>query len=183
MNKHREGFTLVELLVVIALIGVLISFALPTGASIMRNQAKNSAVSLVMGGLEQARLSACAGKKEVWVVFRNDPAKRSSLRLVTQEPECCNPLGNWITLPQGIIFQPGANTLMGQQPPAPVTTAAVGSQESAQATLGGILYQRSGRIGMPQPGGPPLTLQLASGTAPEPEPISISRATGRPSIR
>ena len=72
ITQRSSGFSLIELLVVIALIAALISLAVPAWASITRHQAKNSAISLVMEGLDQARIAATSGKKEVWVVFRND---------------------------------------------------------------------------------------------------------------
>jgi len=183
INQKSSGFSLIELLVVIALIAALISLAVPAWTSIARHQAKNSAVSLVMEGLEQARIAASSGKKEVWVVFRNELAKKASLRLVRQEATNFTPLGNWITLPQGITFQTGGSTLMEQKPPDVVIAATLGSQLPKGATLGSILFLRSGRIGLPQPGGPALSLQLADSMAPIPQSITISRATGRSSIR
>jgi prepilin-type N-terminal cleavage/methylation domain-containing protein len=183
IKQRSSGFSLIELLVVIALITALISLAVPAWTLITRHQAKNSAVSLVMEGLEQARIAASSGKKEVWVVFRNELAKKASLRLVRQEATNFTPLGNWITLPQGITFQTGGSTLMEQKPPDVVIAAALGSQLPKGATLGSILFLRSGRIGLPQPGGPTLSLQLAESKAPIPQSITISRATGRSSIR
>ena len=183
INKRNSGFSLIELLVVIALVAALISLAVPAWTSITRHQAKNSAISLVMEGLEKARLAASSGKKEVWVVFRNDATKKASLRLVSQEAASYTPLGNWIMLPQGVTFQTHGSTLMDQKPPQGVIAVAVGSQLPMGATLGSVLFLRSGRIGVPQPGGPTLSLQLEGSKAPLPEPITISRATGRSSTR
>jgi prepilin-type N-terminal cleavage/methylation domain-containing protein len=183
ITQRSSGFSLIELLVVIALIAALISLAVPAWASITRHQAKNSAISLVMEGLDQARIAATSGKKEVWVVFRNDTTKKASLRLVSQEASSYTPLGNWNMLPQGVTFQTGGSTLMEQKPPQAVIAAALGSQLPMEATLGSILFLRSGRIGIPQPGGPTLSLQLEASKAPLPDPITISRATGRSSIR
>ena len=183
INKRNSGFSLIELLVVIALVAALISLAVPAWTSITRHQAKNSAISLVMEGLEQARLAATSGKKEVWVVFRNDATKKASLRLVSQEAASYTPLGNWIMLPQGISFQTGGSTLMEQKPTDVIIAAALGSQLPKGAPLGSILFLRSGRIGVPQPGGPALSLQLRDSMAPIPQSITISRATGRSTIR
>jgi len=182
-NKRNSGFSLIELLAVIALIAALISLAMPAWTSITRHQAKNSAVSLVMEGLDQARIAASSGKKDVWVVFRNDAAKKASLRLVSQEASSYTPLGNWIMLPQGITFQTGESTLMEQKPPDVIIATALGSQLPKGATLGSILFLRSGRIGVPQPGGPTLSLKLECNNAQLAEPITISRATGRSTVR
>jgi prepilin-type N-terminal cleavage/methylation domain-containing protein len=124
IKQRSSGFSLIELLVVIALIAALISLAIPAWNSITRHQARNSAVSLVMEGLEQARIAASSGKREIWIVFRNDPVKKSSFRIIRQDAGGCSPLGNWIMLPQGVAFLTGGNTLMEQEPPASVTARA-----------------------------------------------------------
>jgi hypothetical protein len=116
-------------------------------------------------------------------VFRNDATKKASLRLVSQDAASYTPLGNWSMLPQGVTFQTRGSTLMDQKPPQGVIAVAVGSRLPMGATLGSILFLRSGRIGVPQPGGPTLSLQLEGSKAPLPEPITISRATGRSSTR
>ena len=189
-NKStRSGLTLTELLVVMAVIAALVSLAVPTWGAITRSQANSAAVSLVMGTLEQARLAAVSGKKETWVLFRNnDELKQASLRILTRDGIGSTgyvSLGNWTMLPRGITFQVGEETLMDQKPPVEVIVAALGAAIAAAVppatSLGGVMYQRSGRIGIPQQGGPALLLRLRSPKGPLPAPIELSRGSGRAS--
>jgi len=191
-NSTRSGVTLTELLVVMAAIAALMSLAVPTWGAITRSQANSAAVSLVMGTLEQARLAAVSGKKEVWVLFKNDDGqKQASLRIVTREgiggtgsvPFTSS--GSWIMLPRGIMFQVGEDTLMDQKPLAEVIAAATGTTIAASVptsiSVGGMMFQRSGRIGIPQQGGPALLLRLRSLKGPFPSLIELSRGSGRAS--
>ena len=192
INSTRSGVTLTELLVVMAVIAALVSLAVPTWGVITRSQANNAAVSLVMGTLEQARLAAVSGKKEVWVLFKNDdPRKQASLRIVTREgiggtgAVPFTSVGSWTQLPLGITFQTGENTLMDQKPLIEVIAAAmgtaIGASTSPATSIGGVMFQRSGRIGIPQQGGPALLLRLRSLKGPLPSPIEFSRGSGRAS--
>ena len=190
--KHhtRSGVTLTELLVVLAVIAVLVSLALPAWRAITRSHANNAAMSLAMGTLEQARLASVSGKKEVWVVFRNEAAlKKGSLRIVTRDGnkgsalQSLVALGNWIQLPRGITFQTGEGTLMDQNPPTEVIATALGGSPSQELSMGGVMFQRSGRIGIPQQGGPGLSLRLKNHKGPLPSSLELARGSGRANLR
>ncbi len=188
-NSTRSGVTLTELLVVLAVIAALVSLALPAWRAITRSHANNAAMSLAMGTLEQARLAAVSGKKEVWVVLRNEDAlNKGSLRIVSRSGredsplQSLVPLGNWTLLPRGIIFQTGERTLMDQNLPADVIAAALGGSPSKGISLGGVMFQRSGRIGIPQQGGPSLSLRLKNEKGPLPSSIELSRGSGRANV-
>ena len=175
-----------------AVIAALLSLAVPTWGAITRSQANSAAVSLVMGTLEQARLAAVSGKKEVWVLFKNDDArKQASLRIVTREGKGgtgsvpFTSMGSWTMLPRGITFQTGDNSLMDQRPLVEVIAAATATAIAAPVppsiSVGGMMFQRSGRVGIPQQGGPSLLLRLQSPKGPLPTPIELSRGSGRAS--
>ena len=189
-NSTPSGVTLTELLVVLAVIAALVSLAVPAWGAITRSHANNAAMSLAMGTLEQARLAAVSGKKEVWVVFKNEDAlKKGSLRIVARAgkevsaPQPFVPQGNWTILPRGIIFQSGEGTLMDQNPPPDVMTAALGGSPSQGISLGGVMFQRSGRIGIPQQGGPNLSLRLRNDKGPLTSLIELARGSGRANVR
>ncbi len=189
-NSNRSGVTLTELLVVLAVIAALVSLALPAWRAITRSHANNAALSITMGTLEQARLAAVSGKKEVWVVLRNEEAlKKGSLRLVTRDGnkgsalQSLVALGNWIQLPRGITFQTGEGTLMDQNPPAEIIATALGGSPSQGLSTGGVMFQRSGRIGIPQQGGPGLSLRLKNDKGPLPSSLELARGSGRANLR
>jgi hypothetical protein len=58
---------------------------------------------------------------------------------------------------------------------------AIGASTSPATSIGGVMFQRSGRIGIPQQGGPALLLRLRSLKGPLPSPIEFSRGSGRAS--
>jgi type IV pilus assembly protein PilA len=49
MNKHRQGFTLIELMIVVAIIGILASVALPAYQDYMARTQVSEAVTLLSG--------------------------------------------------------------------------------------------------------------------------------------
>ena len=181
----RSGFTLIEFLAVIAVIAALASLSIPAWSAMTRARANSAAMTLTMGALEQARLAATSGKKEVWLLFKNDDSTgKSSLRIICRDNAGYSPLGTWILLPQGIRFQDGENNLMDQPPPKEIIASALGPKSPPSSlppgvSLGGVQFLRSGRVGIPQQGGPALSLKLRNKNAALPEPITLSRGTGR----
>lgn len=75
LSSHRHplarAFSLVELLVVIALIAVMLALAAPTLTGIARGTGMKRAVSDVSSAVEQARAQAMASSTWVWLGFAN----------------------------------------------------------------------------------------------------------------
>ena len=72
MTSRRDaGFTLVELLVVLAIIGMSLAIALPLLASHVGGAALNAATSEIRAALRGARSTAIAEDRPV--IFRGDP--------------------------------------------------------------------------------------------------------------
>lgn len=71
-ENPRRAFSLVELLTVVAIIGVLVTVATPALSSLRGSGSVNSAVLNISLILEQARSYALANNVYVWVGFRKD---------------------------------------------------------------------------------------------------------------
>lgn len=168
------------MLVTMAMIIALATLVVPCWGMIARSRSKQVASGMIMESLDRARQVAITSKTDVWVVFQHpEGIKADCLRLLSKQGSVITPLDRWQTLPEGIVFQSGEN-LMKEQPPADLLSSALNGQNTAAGThFGSIMFQRSGRIGAPLPGGNPLSVQLTSVTTPFCATISLSRATGR----
>jgi type II secretory pathway pseudopilin PulG len=174
------GLTLLELLATLALVTALTTLAIPCWGMIARSRARTASVSIVMGTLERARQTALSTKNDVWVLLRHPGGGLpDSLRLLTKKGSLITPLDSWQSLPDGITFHE-KESLMEEHPNENLLSVALnGGKPSSDTLYGSVMFQSSGRIGIPAPGGPPLTLSLDSKTGSHPEEIVLSRATGR----
>jgi type IV fimbrial biogenesis protein FimT len=68
-EKHEAGFTLTELITIIAIIGVLVSIAIPTFSVWLPNYRLRSAARDLYSNLQMAKLGAVKQNKEWAVVF------------------------------------------------------------------------------------------------------------------
>ena len=175
------GFSLMEILGTITLIAALLSVAVPCWGALTRSRARQAATGIVMESLERARQSAITGKVSHWVIFRHRPGSRNdSLRTLSRQEGAITPLGGWQPLPAGVSFGTGTGTLMKEEPPKEILSAALGNQPAGTGeTFGALMFQSSGRIGIPSAGGTPLALQLFSQIGGPVLTITLSRATGR----
>lgn len=179
ISGDSDGFTLMEILVTITLITVLMALVIPCWGVIARSRARQAATGIVMDSLEHARNVAITGKNNVWVIFQHQEGiHQDSLRTLVKQGAGISPLGSWQVLPTGTSFHTDA--LMEERPPAEILTIALnGKSPQSGETFGAVMFQSSGRIGIPLPGSHPLSLQLDSQSGISPEPITLSRATGR----
>ncbi|MCE9543137.1 MAG: prepilin-type N-terminal cleavage/methylation domain-containing protein [Verrucomicrobia bacterium] len=180
---RRNGLTLTELLVTITIIAALTSLTVPAWSSLIRSRARQVASGMVMESLELARSTALTTKRDTWVVFRHQvEGNRYAFRIVSRGDGSVMPLGPWKQLPGGILFRDGEGTLMEEHPSQEILSSALNEiAPPAGHTFGSVMFQRSGRVGRPLRGGNQLILSFNSSVGPAPQPILLSRATGRSS--
>jgi type II secretory pathway pseudopilin PulG len=181
MNRNHLGFTLMELLVSVGLITVFMVLMIPCWGAMSRSRARQAATGIVLTSMERARNAAITGKNNVWVIFRDSAGvNQASLRTLIKKDSMITPLGPWQPLPAGISFLKDSATLMQEHPPGDVLAASLNGQPPATGELfGALMFQNSGRIGIPLSGGTPLAIHLSSVSGHPPGQIILSRATGR----
>ena len=174
-----------EVLVTITLIAALMSLAVPCWGAITRIRARQAATGIVMESLEYARQAAITGKTSVWVVFRHESEmKNDSLRILSKQAGVIAPLNGWQPLPLGTSFGTSGENLMKESSPKDILPAALNNQPAGSGEIfGSLMFQSSGRIGVPLPGGNSLTLQLESKSGGASQTVTLSRATGRASCK
>lgn len=86
MASRRIGFTLVEMLAVIAIIGFSTALAVPSLPSLLGTKGISKAVNDTSGILELARTEAMARKTYVWVSFLNRDVSGTSELLIGTSP-------------------------------------------------------------------------------------------------
>ena len=70
MSRSREGgFTLLELLVVIAIIAVMLIAVIPAVNSLSKSSGRKAAIGSLLGALEQARANAIKTGLATYLVF------------------------------------------------------------------------------------------------------------------
>ena len=143
IHQKRNGFSLVELLVVMTVIGVLTTLSITGFASLMLSNHLNEATSVVQGQLELARQTAKTLNRSVQLRFYKDQnntasaASIDSLQIVvpaeTSTTEVDQPVEKPTMLPQGVIiadssadlslkdFQGGSSVIFASFNPQPAS--------------------------------------------------------------
>jgi prepilin-type N-terminal cleavage/methylation domain-containing protein len=109
----ERGFTLVELLTVMAVMGIMTSLLAVSVSNFQSTNNRKRAVNILMETLEQARLTALQSGQKISVVFAkaSDSTQGEDALIVTGEPPLGSPnpkqvlYARWTKLPSGICFR------------------------------------------------------------------------------
>src|SRR5688572_8789020 len=105
-SAREEGFSLIELLVVVAIIAIMAATALPAIGAYFRNYQIKGAQSQVAGEIQTARSRAIMRNVNTGVSFVI--VDQNSYRWIIEDPPVV--MGPLRELPPGVVFQPAAAT-------------------------------------------------------------------------
>ena len=92
-----SAFTLIELLLVMAIIMLLMGVGIPAIASLAKGNQMNQALSEVAGLLEMARQQATAQNTYVWVAFNSPQGTDNQVRVAVLASKSGSDLATWGT--------------------------------------------------------------------------------------
>lgn len=127
-QKNKRGFSLMELLAVMAIMGILATMAITGYFSAVRSMSRRRAVSNLMASLTQARQRACIDGTRTALVCYNvkNEAASSDLKTVSPTYVVCKALGRVTSISGGKIgdeFTP-LDKIFGLRPPVSATATA-----------------------------------------------------------
>jgi len=135
-RPFRDGFTLIEIMVVIAIMVIVAAFMTPALTSLSKANGRKAAMASLLGGIEQARAEAIKSGQAVYVVFPTftsgaqstlDRYNYKSYAIFEDDP--ANPgavkqLTSWKSLPTGTAMRSsGTAALSNLADPASLSPA------------------------------------------------------------
>lgn len=141
----RSAFSLIELLIVIAIIAVLSALALPAFNSIRNAGGLTKTANDIAGILEQARAYAMAQNTYVWVGFQTSQANGTdvlTVGVIASKTGTTNPAANVVQLGKNTRFE-NIQLVALSNSSAPLATSVnqlVGATDSALAFTNGASF-------------------------------------------
>lgn len=120
LKPRRDGFTLVEMLTVIVIVGIMLALTLPAVTNLMKSGNVSAAARHVSNTLNLARQYAITHRTKTRVVFPYSATPPNSLApkylsyaVLAQDPSVAVGggwvyVGKWEALPLGVVFLGGA---------------------------------------------------------------------------
>ena len=84
MNRQAQGFTLIELMVTVAVLAIIVVMAAPSFGEMLSNQNLNRSTQELIATLKDARARAVLERKEVTVELNKNPKDSTSTVLKWQ---------------------------------------------------------------------------------------------------
>jgi prepilin-type N-terminal cleavage/methylation domain-containing protein len=174
-RSHIFAFSLIELLTVMAVMGIMVGVAIPAVSGFGSAYKRKQTTSLVMNTLDQARVAALRSGENVHVIFVRPPDGVDAMIVVGDQP-----LGSgqsdsvlhtrWIKLPEGIRFRGAVDTVAGGDLPHAVKASFNDLQRQWGQTYSGlpssayfgVTFNSAGQVEFPSTGN--LTLGIYEGT-------------------
>lgn len=144
-SNRRPGFTLVELLAVIAIIGIMIAVMVPSFSGMGRAAKLTTSVSQLKTTFSLARQHAITKREITYVVFATDNAslyQGTNIAHISKAFRGYNVYGqrskylrDWIQLPEGVMFVPSESVYQNSEPRDSKNLFVVDSTKNAVVSL------------------------------------------------
>lgn len=148
-QQHQRAFTLLEMMIVIALLGILAIVLLPSWKGLSRATSLRGTTTLLLSSFEEARLNAIQHHTETWVLFQHTADYDRYCTLQRGEDEKMQLLTSWIRLPTGITFDTTSESIMTVPPSLKMMEMLSERPLQGEGMLGLLSYNGQGGILFP----------------------------------
>ena len=161
--RRSTGFSLLELLVVIAVMAVMMSLLLPAISGFSSTAGRRGAVNILMNTFEQARIAALESGRPVHVLLYRRNFPEPDAVMVVRDPEDALPasplerLTKWTKLPKGVLLHdPGAANILSQPSPDSSFLARISPspQPASGETINLVTFNEAGSVDFPSGSSP-----------------------------
>jgi len=174
--RPNRGFTLIELIAVMAIITIMLALLAPAVGNFQSTAGRNGAVNILMNTMEQARVAALESGRSVYVVFhrRIFPEQDEIMVLRDVDPTTgktgYEQLTKWIKLPKGVLLHniegKSVDILSANLPDTAVFDPAKMPQQpklESGENLNILAFNGYGAVSFPAPTSPQLMLIVSEG--------------------
>ena len=180
MRKLNRGFTAVELMIVIAIMGIMMVAAMPSFVQFTRNSRIKSGAQIVVSALRTARSYAIKRRKRCVVLFNMNIDNSGYAVKIYWDPVTYPEGGsvtNWKALPKTIIMAEQMGVLLDL--PDCVGIPFPNDSDSNLETIGAITFNPLGGTTWDEGDGSTKTVEVADNTCEDTSYIEVQRYTGR----